>query len=446
MPIKRHLLTLVLAVAGISACVPGSIEAESAVAKASGLIEVTDHNSYPLLSRGANGNILVAWSASDVEGSSVSVSLDGRLYGPDGRPLGDAFSLVDRRSNYASGRYSEAAVGMDGMGNFVLLWSDLSGLSMQRFDSQGLRTGARVMLDYLGADPGISVGPDGSFIATWVHGISQIADPSAAITLVRGLEMVSVVAQRFHPDGSPLGERIVVDQTAPFEHLPVSSFLTGPEIARNRHGQFAVAWERGTGPDLPGATLASDGYSTEGFIRHYSSDAVALGAPTRVPSFSTWTYNGSPPRTALAIDDSGRSVVAWDGYLVISPIGSGSPHATDVGIYVRRFSPDGTADGPEQFLDSLGKDYTFRPAVAMNFDGSFAVVSIFGRKSSGGLVGAGLQLQRFSPDGLPFADAQSVLNTDQALDMHAVATDGIGNLVIAASTSASIVLELISQE
>jgi hypothetical protein len=146
-----------------------------------------------------------------------------------------------------------------------------------------------------------------------------------------------------------------------------------PAVARNAAGAFVVVW----------VSNGQDGSSPGIFGRRFSSAGAGLAAEFQVNSYTTTIQT----RPAVAIAGNGGFVVAWES------IQDGDAY----GVFARRFSGAGDPLG----VEFQANTYTFvnqqRPAVSADADGDFAIVWQSGDQDGGT---AGIFGRRFSSDGV----------------------------------------------
>jgi len=121
-------------------------------------------------------------------------------------------------------------------------------------------------------------------------------------------------------------------------------------IAMGRSGDFIVVW----------SSYLQDGSSNGIFARRFDPNCSPLGEEIQINT----TTAGNQTEPAVAMDAAAGFVVAWQG-----------PGLTDAGedIFLRRFDPNGLPLGDE-FCADYAADAQICPSVAVNADGTFAVV------------------------------------------------------------------------
>ena len=121
-------------------------------------------------------------------------------------------------------------------------------------------------------------------------------------------------------------------------------------IAMDRGGNFVVVW----------SSYLQDGSSNGVFARRFDPNCSPLGDEIQINT----TTAGNQTEPAVAMDATAGFVVAWQG-----------PGLIDAGedIFLRRFDPNGLPLG-DDFCAGYATDAQIYPSVAVNVDGSFAVV------------------------------------------------------------------------
>ncbi|HEX4963165.1 MAG TPA: hypothetical protein VF173_20205 [Thermoanaerobaculia bacterium] len=171
-----------------------------------------------------------------------------------------------------------------------------------------------------------------------------------------------------------------VAQTADEELLS----LTGvqPALAADVRGGFAVIWTdteaENEGMGIRGCLLAP---KDAGCGPHFAVNTTAIGDQTQ---------------PAVAADDPGRFVVAWQG-----PVASaaGEPLA-GVGIFGQRFGAGGVKLGSELVLARPEEGNLLAPKLALGDDGGF--VAVWQSEQAGR---SGIEAARFSAKGKPVGQA-----------------------------------------
>jgi len=183
----------------------------------------------PAIAMADSGDFVVVWQSYLQDGDEYGIS--GQRFHADGTRDGDEF----RVNTTTLDSQQHPAVGMDGAGNFAVVWKTYVSSQApvtyycQRYHADGTSNGPEFMVDETTltdpSDPNVAMNDTGDFVIAW----SRIDDPNGRHRLY---------AQRYTADGSHLGSRFAVDTGSQ------GWWQTHPHIALNDSGQFVVAWQR----------------------------------------------------------------------------------------------------------------------------------------------------------------------------------------------------------
>jgi len=314
----------------------------------------------------------------------------------------------------------DPAVAMDGQGAFVVVWDsygqdgDSGGIFGQRFNAAGEPLGGEFQVNTTTsgnqANPSVAMDVAGNFVVVW-------QGPS--------LNDEDIFAQRFDPNGRPLGIEFQVNSYTDLQQLY-------PRVAMNAGGQFVVVWESQNIPQDPNKTsicgqlydasgskigpeftinsqpatyrypdvaMNSDGNFAVVWMKEASKNSVMArlynadgSAATEPFAVNTISFN-SITQPSIAMDGSGHFVVTWDG----------DPNrASDDDIHARLYKPDGTPMGDQFIVNTTRTSAQHNPRVAMNSTGGFVIVwnsQIGPETSERDIFG-----QRFDSSGSPIGD------------------------------------------
>ena len=311
----------------------------------------------PAIGVAPSGRFIVGWSS----------GFGNRDYGPPG-PDGSAFGAFVRvfdasgvpqgpelqANTFTTGRQNEPAVAADAAGNFVVVWqsSDYysttsqdgsgAGVFAQRFGSTGTPLGPEFQVNVFTtgwqARPVVAVEPSGAFVVVWQSGYYSNQDGSYS----------GIFGRRFASSGTPLGPEFQVNTfTTGDQRTPALSLVPG--------GGFVVVWESGSYYDTD-----QDGSSVGIIGRRFDSSGAPLAGEFQANTYTT----GPQMEPSVAVDASGRFVVAWTSYY--QDDGGG-------GIFAQLFSSLGAPDGPEFQVNSYTPGYQSDPVVAAGPTGRFVV-------------------------------------------------------------------------
>jgi hypothetical protein len=190
---------------------------------------------------------------------------------------------------------------------------------------------------------------------------------------------VVVAWQSFGQDNSGWGvyaRRYSASGEAQGGEFRVNTFTGGdqsaPGVASDANGNFVIAWQ----------SAGQDGSGLGVYAQRFSADGEAQGAEFQVNSFTVGDQYTTP--RSVASDADGDFVVAWTSY---GQDGSGS------GVYAKRYSAAGEAQGEEFQVNTFTADNQARPSVASDDKGDFVVAwQSVGQDGSG----SGVYAQRYS--------------------------------------------------
>jgi hypothetical protein len=208
-----------------------------------------------------------------------------------------------------------------------------------------------------------------------------------------------VYAQRYSATGAPLGGEFRVNTTT-------LSDQTSPSVAMDANGDFVVVWQ----------SNAEDGSGWGIYGQRYSSSGAAQGGEFRI----NVTTAGDQTSPSVAMSTTGDFVVAW---------ASASQDGSGLGVYARRYSASGAAQGSEFRVNTTTAGDQTAPSVAMGIAGDFVVAwQSSGQDGSGW----GIYAQRYSASGAA-QGGEFRINTTTAGDQvsPSVAVDLSGNFAVA---------------
>jgi hypothetical protein len=260
----------------------------------------TDRQWRPSVGLDGSGNFVVVWdSLQDGDGYGVF----GQRFGPSGSALGSEFRI----NSTTAGHQYVARVGMHADGRFVVVWENVGqdgdgfGIFGQRFDAAGVAVGVEFQVNTYttGAQRRPSIAPEdaGGFVAVWDSGGQDGSSEG-------------VFGRRFDPAGVPQGEEFRVN-------VHTTGAQSEARVASAADGEFVVVWQ----------SNGQDGSGTGIFGRRYDR----LGA--QGPDFPVNDYTFSAQIfPAVATAANGEFVAVWGGF---------GPHdLAPGGVYGRRFFPD----------------------------------------------------------------------------------------------------------
>ncbi|MCC6573915.1 MAG: hypothetical protein IT462_08990 [Planctomycetes bacterium] len=402
----------------------------------------------PDVAMDADGNFVVVWQSYS---PPFGYNVFARLYNAQGVAQGAEFQV----NTLSFGFQGDPAVAMDADGDFVVVWSGVlssyatsssdNNIVMQLFNSSGAPVGSNTPVHMempSGGTPGyvadVAMDATGNFIVAWEGPTS-------------GFFSNGIIARRYNDDGTPMGAEFAVTS---------SGFSYGfgrPSVAMDADGDFVIAYhgyQPGGFPFPGGNRIFAARGDRDGAIRENTSittitelfageqfaPSVAMDADgdfviayTHVyysyPNYETEVHlrtfdgqigsglvaetivvsdpNGNSSDAAVAMDDDGDFVVAWEQ----NP-NDYFPAGSDV--MARRYNWLGVAQTLPFNMATDTPRAEWDPAVAMDADGEFvgaweafyssSSTSTFAVQGNGPRAPSGdldVWAQRFAPFGTP---------------------------------------------
>ena len=402
-------LILLLALVGLPAPV------QAAALRQGGELQVntyvTGYQGNPAVALDGVGNFVVVWRSDGSTGGDTSgSSIQARRYDSAGTPLADQFQV----NTYTTLTQYQADVAVDGVGNFVVVWSgqgsgDNYGIFGRRFDAAGIPLGLQFQVHtYATAaqrSPAVAVDWAGNFVVVW-HGYGS----SGSDTSNR-----SVQARRYDSAGTPLAPEFQVNTyTTDDQGLP--------RVAVDGAGNFVVVWESEYG------SLGDDTSSFSIQARRYDGAGTPLGAEVQVNTYTT----NMQRLPEVAFDGAGNFVVVWES------TGSTGGDTSYKSVQARRYDSGGTPLADQFQVNSYTTNGQGSPAVAFDGDGSFVVVWQSYESAGSDTSVSSVQARRYDGAGTPLgAEFQVNTYTTNAQSIPEVAFDGTENFVVAWDSNGS---------
>jgi hypothetical protein len=348
--------------------VPASVAAQPAAgAEFQVNVHTTSYQEWAAVASDADGDFVVVWSSDNQEGG-FSVGVFGRRYSSAGVAQGGDFQV----NTYTTNDQTFAAVDMDADGDFVVAWgsdgqdgSDDAVIG-RRYNSAGVAQGGEFQVNtYTTAfqgSPAVATDTNGNFVVVWT---SQFQDGSAG-----------VFGRLYNSAGAA--------QSGEFQ---VNTYTSGdqqaPAVDMDADGDFVVVWQSGS------IGVSQDGSRTGVFGRRFNSAGVAQGSEFQANTYTT-DYQWVP---AVAMDADGDFVVMWSS----TPVFNTGQDGSSVGVFARRYSSAGVAQGGEFQVNTYTTGAQGGYALATDSDGDFVVAwSSYGQDGSYG----GIFAQRYDSAGV----------------------------------------------
>lgn len=304
--------------------------------------------SRPAVASAANGSYTVVW-----QGTSDGTDIFARRFDVNGGSLSDEF-LVN--ASNTTGEQRDPAVALAGGGSGIVVWvgpdADDTGIFGQSYAADGSASGSEFAINTTTAGrqntPSVAMDDDGDFVIAWTS-FDQDGDQGG------------IYAQRFSADGTAQGGEFRVNTTT-------TSGQLNPAVAMDTDGDFVIAW----------TSLGQDGSGYGVYAQRYNAAGTAQGEEFRVPQ----TTAGSQTNVAVALDDDGDFLIAWD---------TAGQDGTANAIYARRFNADGTPRTPEFPVNTTTGGDERRPSIGIRPNGEAFIAW------QGNATRDGVYAQRISP-------------------------------------------------
>jgi len=241
----------------------------------------------PAVAMDPAGNFVVVWGSDDAVASDQFGRLVARRYDSAGLPVGSQFQV----NTFTPGDQIRPAVAMDAVGNFVVVWDSLSDLDEnwsvqgQRYDAGGLPSGGQFQVNtYTTGDQiraAVAMDAVGNFVVVWDSEGSAGSDTSDR----------SIQGQRFDAGGLPLGSQFQVNSST-------TATQQYPSVAVDAAGNFVVAWDQSPAPgaqryDALGVASGGEFLLTTPANAPQAVVAVVYAAGNLVATWSSHSSSGS---------------------------------------------------------------------------------------------------------------------------------------------------------
>jgi len=340
----------------------------------------------------ASGNLVVVWESAGQDNPDGKKGIYALRYDANGVAQGSEFLVNTTTAN----DQKEPAIAMDATGNFVIVWEstnqdgDKKGIYAQRYDASGVAQGGEFLVNTTTADDqkkaSVAMDAAGNFVIAWESQAQDNADGRKGI-----------YAQRYDANGVAQGGEFLVNTTTANDQKET-------EIAMNAtSGDFVIVWE----------SKDQDGDKKGIYAQRYNAGGVAQGGEFLVNT----TTAGDQKEASVAMDTSGRFVIAWEGV-----------DANKKGVYAQRYDAGGVAQGGEFLVNTFTAGDQKEPAVAIDGSGKFTIV--WESKNQDGDK-SGIYGQRYDVNGVA-EGMEFLVNSATANDQKspALAMDPSGDFVV----------------
>jgi hypothetical protein len=322
------------------ACLHSSpVESQSAIRQGDEFqvnTHTTNNQFAPAIAADADGDFVVTWTSDGQNHYSRGVF--GTRFNSSGQKLASEFQV----NLYQPSVQHFTDVASESNGDFVIVWHSLSqdgspyGVIARRFDSAGTGIGGEFQVNTFTTSyqvyPKIASDSDGDFVVTW-QSLGQDAG------------FYGVFAQRFNSSGAFLGAEFRVNSFTPANQQ-------NPEVALDADGDFVIVWE---------SFNENVGFGYDVFAKRFNSAGVLQATQFQV---NTYSFNNQY-EPAVAVRANGDFAVVWQ---------SQGQDGHYLGIFLRRFTSAGVAQGIEFQVNVVTVNQQRHPDVARDGDGDFVVV------------------------------------------------------------------------
>ncbi len=159
-----------------------------------------------------------------------------------------------------------------------------------------------------------------------------------------------IYAQRYNASGAAQGSQFLVNTYT-------TNFQTAPSVALDAEGDFVIAW----------ASLGEDGGVGYGiYAQRYNAKGATQGSQFQVSSSTTATQQSA----SVAMDTNGDFVIAWNGSEDDTYQYYGG---SQYGVYAQVYTAAGAIQGSNFQVNTYATGFQDLPAVAMDEEGDFVV-------------------------------------------------------------------------
>lgn len=347
-------------------------------------VQATTHesrNAAQSISIAPTGESVIVWSSNGQDGSNAGVY--ARRYSRFGSPLGGEFLI----NTTTSGMQNWSAIDHDALGRFVVTWTSSTqdgsdhGVYARLYEADGTARTGEILVNTTTSNaqksPSLAVTADGSFVVAWegegngdatgifyrrfdssgvaldtverrVNVATSNSETRASIAINDDKDFVvvwddseDVWTQKYRWEGTPVGINTRVDGLLDNAHNAV--------VGMAADGSFVVAME------------VSTVFFGEGI---YAQRLTSFGDVNGLPILVNNTTSNDQIRPSIAVDTTGEFLISWTG--------NGAGDAT--GVFVRKFTEDGVAQGNESRINLTTSATQSDAAVTLLDAGNFAVV------------------------------------------------------------------------
>jgi len=226
-------------------------------------------------------------------------------------------------SNVLIGAGDYTDVGVDGTGNFIIIWELSDTIYFQRYNADGIALGYKTKVSYNPEDsrstlPRIGFDSSGNFVIVWQN---------------IGYDFIHSFYQRYNSNGEPQGNNIKVNGDTEDTHQ------SSPAVSVDKNGNFVIVW------------MDNRNGEYDIYCQRYNSNGEAQGNNIKVNDDINNSYQESP---VIAIDESGKIIIIW------SDNRNGNSD-----IYGQRYNSSGEAIGNNFRINHMEEGNKGLPDVAL---------------------------------------------------------------------------------
>ena len=274
-------------------------------------------------------NFVIAW----VKREHNIWNVYAQRFSSDGTALGNNFKVND---DDGTENKTHLCISIDSCANFVIVWADNRNndwdIYSQHYSNEGTAFGDNVKIndDYGNSAqqwPASICDESGNLVVSWAD--------------TRNNNGREIFAQRFLPDGTPLGN-----------NFKVNTDLYGnnhifPDIAMDENSNFIIVWDdnRNGHPDI--------------YAQRFLADGTAINDNFKINNDLPNTSQREP---SVSSDGEGNFVVCWDDNRI-------DYHD----VFARRFSNDGTALGDDFIVNDYTNNSQYSAVVSSDLSGNFLI-------------------------------------------------------------------------
>ena len=371
---------------------------------------------FPKVASDSAGNYVVTWTG-DTTGAGTDIY--AQRFDASGTAIGSAWVV----NTFATGTQEAQDIAMNASGAFVIVWESLGqdgsgdGVYAQRYDAAGVAQGSEfrvnVFTNFNQDLPSVAIDSAGNFVVAWQSGtLDDTGDQDGGYA--------GVYARRFDSAGVALDlNDVQINSTSGDEY-----FQGVPSVAMDSSGNYAIAWTdispspsfftvdydvyvrrfnaAGVAQNINGSpndfavitsttnaqfggqvamdsagnfvvvwadtgTASGEAYSNV-FGRRFSNTGAILGSAFQINNFTSFDQN----LATVAMDGSGNFIATW--FSGDSNNAANNQDGSSLGVYARRYTSAGTADGNEFQVNTYTTGSQSQPQLTISATGQAIIV------------------------------------------------------------------------